>query len=873
MVASLALGDAIPLANATIFQVAAGIPVPIQTITYSASSSAVGHPPNAAAQFVGTWWQSVPGNGNPLDYSTWLVASFPPTPVRRVLIHLAFAALTSELEVAVWIQVQLQGSTQWTNVDYVVSQQTQPSMSLATADRFWVLIPGAAQLMTGIRAWSYLPMGVRELIPFADQSCYCTNPDITSLYLTQAALGDLVHAFTNDLFVLEQAKAKVANVNPNATGPCIGNNDCVITVSGVQIAVTDPAAQFGSCADVLGYLQNHPDVKVTEFTGWNVTSSTVVPYPYVANISLNSSYPLANATLWVFGNLSMNNATVWAYGNPPDPRILYANAYGGLAIITNATGFYGSNVSLSLSPFTLIQYTYVTNVITYQPPIPLNQLCPSGTDVTRCGPSNRLRTFPGMTCSLTDLEKMELNGTAGMSNTVAVGALFQQHSPLVGVATLAPRTVQRVRVRARCEYDQCLFPEQRCFDGTCSKTCDAVTYTAPGSGCVESAQAPGVFSCVCKRGVGGSYCQLTTPTQADNPYTGAVDAYAVTVAGGPPPIRLMPSHIAILKPVALADGAFTLADLERINYAFHPQINAFSGALVLDQSATIQLGRAVYTTLSAQTDVINLAAQYKFSPYGYVTRIVQYSPTSGDKLFSQCPPSTYDRFGRYIMMSDCIIYDPVTRLIRDYVNFTDINGNVYQIKWANITNFIAAPYRCPNGKCQPDATACTSEPVCNGNGDPMPDGTCRCHQGFKTFFINPTLTTLMETPYDANNPTDWYTPTPTVWRYYDTSVCAQRDCTQLDCSPPVGCRPGTLANAFADADVVCSSASPRKGLCAKTQGDCVKNIGVYAPLVCRDAGIPFQYDYISTVDFPDWGCYAGDPINPAVPLSQVTDVS
>lgn len=39
--------------------------------------------------------------------------------------------------------------------------------------------------------------------------------------------------------------------------------------------------------------------------------------------------------------------------------------------------------------------------------------------------------------------------------------------------------------------------------------------------------------------------------------------------------------------------------------------------------------------------------------------------------------------------------------------------------------------------------------------------------------------------------------------------------------------------------------------------------------MCRGRGIPYEYDYRPG----DWACLAGDPINPAVPIENITDAS
>lgn len=346
-----------------------------------------------------------------------------------------------------------------------------------------------------------------------------------------------------------------------------------------------------------------------------------------------------------------------------------------------------------------------------------------------------------------------------------------------------------------------------------------VRYTYPGSGCVENAYAPGVFSCGCRRGAGGAACQYTTQLLGADPFTGLVDPGRIITSGGPPPIKEMPSAVSILDPVLLAGDAFTPEDYMRLNYAHNPQV---SNALVVDSEYLLQTGQTRYIVVSSNSVVRDFSMQPNFAPYGSA-RLVQAYLDSGDLIFTNCPYNVESKLGQLLLLKDCAVYDPITDLLVANVTQYDLQGNPYNITWDNVTHYHDFKFRCQTSSaCVKSPLDCASQsPVCGGNGVPQADGTCLCNPGFETFFVNPDFTALVETPYDANNPFDWYSSASPIdaWRYYG-SVCTQRNCTQQDCSPPTGCDPGTAANNFQDADVACSYKSGRHGMCASSQANC-----------------------------------------------------
>lgn len=856
--------------NVTLLLAPSGIPVP-QQVVYTATSAVGGHPPSEAQVFEGTWWESVPGDGDPATgYYSWLQASFPATRVPRVLVDVAFGALMRTLPVQMVVDTLPAGSTTWVPAGTLVSHVVRDDMGLLV-ERYWVSLNTTGTPSEAVRIRSPYPMGIRQFVPFADQQCACTpTVPIQSLEIS-TVLSEVAHVFAEENSVELLAQAKLANINPNATGPCVCLDDCVITVGTVSLAVATSPALAGVCTDVLNYAQtnNIQIITTTNMTGTVIGDNT--PYQLLVT---NTTW---NSTLYVFSFTNttsfITEAVAWSQQSPTGIGILYNETTLSIAYLVNQTKFvWNSSILLQTTPLSgstvrlvLTQYSLVTHT-QYVPPISTDGLCETGHDCTACGPSNRLATMPGMTCSLTAFEESVLsqNVRNHTNRTISLGTLWKLHPEATLQVVLNPRTSISTRLISSC--DQCAFPQQRCDDGTCSESC-MPTYTCPGSGCVENANAPGVYSCGCGRGYAGAYCQYTYTVAAD-PRTGSVDPHQITIAGGPPPITQMPSAVSVLNPIG---GYFSVADYVRLNYAMFPHLDGT--ILVLNETYLLQYGKQQYITINRDTNVRNFAMCPRFPGYGSRRLIKRFLPKSGDVVYSECPFAAKTKLGQLVLLTDCVQYDPVTLLPVSLTVFYDFQGNPYTIPWDNVTHYDEFPYRCPNGQCVSDPTECTYsasiQPPCGGNGVPLADGTCQCASGYMSFFINPTYTDLFTTPYDATNPFNWYGAPVDYWRYY-AGLCQARNCSQMDCSPPTGCDPGTAANNFQDADVQCSSASPRKGMCAKTQQDCVRNVGIYAPKVCRGRGIAVKVDYR---DPPEYVCVAGDPINPAVPIEQVTDTS
>ena len=78
--------------------------------------------------------------------------------------------------------------------------------------------------------------------------------------------------------------------------------------------------------------------------------------------------------------------------------------------------------------------------------------------------------------------------------------------------------------------------------------------------------------------------------------------------------------------------------------------------------------------------------------------------------------------------------------------------------------------------------------------------------------------------YDPANPTAWGVLSDNA-RRFGLQWCTARDCGVVDCSPPMGCFAGTVANNFADKFVKCPSGGPYAGMCGQNQQACTGSVG------------------------------------------------
>lgn len=194
--------------------------------------------------------------------------------------------------------------------------------------------------------------------------------------------------------------------------------------------------------------------------------------------------------------------------------------------------------------------------------------------------------------------------------------------------------------------------------------------------------------------------------------------------------------------------------------------------------------------------------------------------------------------------------------------FPDSNGNLHQFIWNSTTTYNDFPIKCPNNRnCVANIADCALldivDPLCNGNGACMADGSCLCNPGYMTFAYSAAYTAEIAYPYDTANPTNWVMN----WNF---KTNYQNWCTARDCSSPLqdcsfyGCFPGTLENKFADALTACSG--DQVGMCAATTQACLTQTNLVAKLACSGNGIPRKRQ-----DRNEYYCVCGESLSPLDP--------
>jgi hypothetical protein len=259
---------------------------------------------------------------------------------------------------------------------------------------------------------------------------------------------------------------------------------------------------------------------------------------------------------------------------------------------------------------------------------------------------------------------------------------------------------------------------------------------------------------------------------------------------------------------------------------------------------------------SSPLDIRNILIRADAAPYGIPL------------LSRDCPFAVRGRLGEYLLLEDCIASQDSNGNVLAWTVFHDLNDQAYTIQWTSEVQYDDFPVRfacrsltlqvrCPhNGRCVSSIQDCaildTIFPICGGNGRCRADGTCECNRGHSTFLYNTAFSKGVAVPYDASNPALWGVFN-TNWRDYGSKVCAARDCSILDCSPPKGCFPGSPSLSLADKHVICAG-NINKGKCAITAAFCETN--ATAMLVCSGKGILRKHD-----DKDEYYCACGDPVS------------
>ena len=116
--------------------------------------------------------------------------------------------------------------------------------------------------------------------------------------------------------------------------------------------------------------------------------------------------------------------------------------------------------------------------------------------------------------------------------------------------------------------------------------------------------------------------------------------------------------------------------------------------------------------------------------------------------------------GQRLLLPECVASTDNEGRVLSWKTFYDAQGNSYQYIWNSTTAFNDFPVKCPNNRnCVASLADCTIldkvDPLCNGNGACMADGSCLCNPGFTTFAYTNAFTAQIAYPYDISNPTNW----------------------------------------------------------------------------------------------------------------------
>lgn len=367
-------------------------------------------------------------------------------------------------------------------------------------------------------------------------------------------------------------------------------------------------------------------------------------------------------------------------------------------------------------------------------------------------------------------------------------------------------------VKSNCK-NECLV--YTCPDGSCassSSSCPIEKYNCPGDGCVRASIRKADFKCACEKGWSGLDCSITECIPGD-PLIGSVDPYQWCTCNGPSPLKIKP-------PFELVWGG--------------------AKKTYFSTSDILSLNRPSGRKNSNDVGWVNVFADK--APFGiaFLRKVTRGNET----FFTNCPYRKKSNMGLFLELHECV--ERRSLVFPNEVLEWKVQADGQIIQWSSETQYDDSPYRCPTGACVEFERQCYMahkiNPLCGGGGMCLVDGTCRCGFGKETFIITPELTSHLEVPYAH----EFGKTTPARWgidndnRYVD-EWCRARNCSEVDCSPPRGCFPGSVYLDFKDAQFECRSA-PNKGMCANDVHDCARGL-VVEPLICSGNGEPRKRDY------------------------------
>ena len=507
-----------------------------------------------------------------------------------------------------------------------------------------------------------------------------------------------------------------------------------------------------------------------------------------------------------------------------------------------------------------IKYTAYDDV--YGDLINSGAACLAGYDYTDCGCSTRIPVlFPGLTC-YTENPLSRYRGFDGAPASLFyrsyyVSNLQQLENTWYASIQRLKLTLEKPVVTMRtCGDEVCENGKlYKCKNGRCVKhksEC-ALLYTCPGNGCVKMTDASdySAYRCACKPTSNGDACQYTwcrpatplaLPTETRTPVS------EECVCGGPPPFTIKP-------PVLNQKAYYTNEELEIINRrpngACAPLSNLDIGYIC------VMPGNAPFPQR-----VLREARMH----------ISDLLPDNYQIIYTSCPCCRKGYYGECVLLTDDISSKNIFTGENIYKTYTNpFTGKREQFRWDNgICSYDDLVYRCPNGKCVANRVQCQLSavqfPLCNDRGNCMADASCLCAPGYSTFLINQEFTDKIRYPYEwdykrnSTNPVAWVMNNN--WRLYALNQCAARNCDYDNCKIPIGCKTGTYARNFEDAEVLCKN----NGLCAKSASLCYSETGLTPPKPCSGNGIVRQKDVTG-----EPYCQCGTPISPLLDVATVTE--
>ena len=745
-----------------------------------------------------------------------------------------------------------------------------------------IKFPGVFQSYSAFRLISIDgPFSVRYWQVYSLQVCNCTDGSDLTLSLPSLDGLETLSKQLLDLQAFDTA-------NPNAG--CIAINNCTIEIAP---GIFRNLANDGVCQDakyIASIMNFQVPLEKINTTYYNVSTGNywlVTPevFPGISTVQFTSNTSLYfNITQLQAYYVPAISGTPYPYLNPS------SNGTGSnpLAIYYfNSSTYQVVTAQQNLEPFSIITYLngtvyfrydlYETN---YQELVTLNLACPVGYDTSDCGSSLRfLPLQPEVQCTYSaaqaTLKAAIENTTIIVNQTYYITNLSSltdtSWKALYEFIPLTRRT--SVVIPNNCPGQVCPGSAPfRCANGLCvnfANQCN-ITYTCPGNGCVKQTDATsdGVSSwrCVCKPGFSGDACQYGQCTPA-TPYL-PITALQVTPAagtcacGGLPPFKIKP-------PWPNLGKDYTNDELVAINTKW----TANSGRKSVGEIAYLNVMPSFGWGVAVRRQVV---LSYGSNILSSQQRII----------YTDCPCARLGSTGEQFLLDDDVLTrDPITGVVtawKPYKNpayTTDPTAPEFiTYEWVkkDICSFDDVPFRCPNGQCQPNEKYCANSavlaPLCNGRGTCMADGTCKCLQPYRTYFVNDKYSLLASYPYAVTNGI----PNPAVWelnlnfRNHGLTSCLARDCTASSnvCTVPIGCFPGTPSLNFADKLLLCPTYTGRQNYCAPSAIDCSVGSNLQYPIACSGKGI------LKTKDLTgEPYCACGDPISPLVNISSISQIT